>query len=175
MQKGQSTDCPSTKLDMQNTRLFPIVAIKGYSYVINLPANIKIDNIFHADCLQLALTNMMLGQIKDLPLPKDVKGHLEYHVACILASKVERGVLKYKADQEGFNLDNMYYVAVGFKNTPHKLQQYHNLNPDTASPPVRLATWLDAYKKDKEAEDQEDNNIMVNAGKPTCCCRKQGR
>jgi hypothetical protein len=47
----------------------------------------------------------------------------------------------------------MYYVAVGFKNAPHKLQQYHNLNLDTTSPPVRLTTWLDTYKKDKEVED----------------------
>ena len=46
---------------MQNARLFPIVAMKGYSYVVNLLANIKIDNIFYADCLQLALTNIMLG------------------------------------------------------------------------------------------------------------------
>ena len=104
-----------------------------------------------------------------------MKGHLEYHVACILASKVECGVLKYKADWEEFDPDNMYYVAVGFKNTPHKLQQYHNLNLDAASPPVRLAAWLDAYKKDEEAEDQEDDNVAVNAGKPTHCCRKQGR
>ena len=83
---------------MQNTGLFPIVAMKGYSYVINLPANMKMDNIFHADYLRLAPTNIMPGQIKDPPPPEDVKGHLEYHVACILASKVERGVLKYKAD-----------------------------------------------------------------------------
>ena len=112
--------------------------MKGYSYVINLLANMKIDNIFHADCLQLVLTNIMLGQIKDLLLPKDMKGHLEYHVARILASKVERGVLKYKADWEGFDPDDTYYVAAGFKNAPHKLQQYHDLNPDTASLPVRL-------------------------------------
>ena len=96
-------------------------------------------------------------------------------MACILASKVEYGVLKYKADQEGFNLDNIYYVAAGFKNTPHKLQQYHNLNPDTTSPPVHLTAQLDAYKKDKEVEDQEDNNITVNTSKPTHYYRKQGR
>ena len=117
----------------------------------------------------------MLGQIKDPPPPKDVKGHLEYYIACILASKVEYRVLKYKVDQEGFNLDNIYYIAAGFKNTPHKLQQYHNLNLDTTSPPVRLTAWLDAYKKDKEVEDQEDNNIVVNTSKPTHCYRKQGR
>ena len=160
---------------MQNTRLFPIVAIKGYSYVINLLANIKIDNIFYIDCLQLALTNIMLGQIKDLLLPKDIKGHLEYYVACILASEVEHRVLKYKADQEGFNLDNMYYVVVGFKNAPYKLQQYHNLNLDTTSLPMHLTMQLDAYKKDEEVEDQEDNNIIVNTSRPICCYRKQGR
>ena len=138
---------------MQNARLFPIVAIKGYSYVINLLANIKIDNIFYIDYLQLALTNIILGQIKDLLLLEDVKGYLEYYMAYILASKVEYRVLKYKADQEGFNLDNIYYIAVGFKNTPYKLQQYHNLNLDTTSLPMRLTTQLDAYKKDKEVED----------------------
>ena len=160
---------------MQNTRLFPIVAIKGYSYVINLLANIKIDNIFYTDYLQLALTNIILGQIKDLLLPKDVKRHLEYYMACILASKVECGVLKYKADQEGFNLDNIYYVVVGFKNTPYKLQQYYNLNLDTTSLPMHLTIQLDAYKKDKETEDQEDNNIIVNTSKPIYYYRKQSR
>ena len=160
---------------MQNTRLFPIVAIKGYSYVINLLANIKIDNIFYIDYLQLVLTNIILGQIKDLLLPKDIKGHLEYYVACILASKVEYRVLKYKVDQEGFNLDNIYYVVVGFKNTPYKLQQYYNLNLDTTSLPMHLTIQLDTYKKDKEVEDQEDNNIIVNTSKPTYYYRKQGR
>ena len=117
----------------------------------------------------------MLGQIKDPPLPKDMKGYLEYYVACILASKVEYRVLKYKVDQEGFNLDNIYYVVVGFKNTPYKLQQYYNLNLDTTSLPIYLTTQLDAYKKDKKVEDQEDNNITVNTSKPTHYYRKQGR
>ena len=160
---------------MQNTRLFPIVAIKGYSYIINLLANIKIDNIFYIDYLQLALTNIMLGQIKDLLLLEDVKGHLEYYIAYILASKVEYRVLKYKVDQEGFNLDNIYYIVVGFKNTPYKLQQYYNLNLDTTSLPIHLTIQLDTYKKDKEVEDQEDNNIIVNTSKPIYYYRKQGR
>ena len=160
---------------MQNTRLFPIVAIKGYSYVINLLANIKIDNIFYIDYLQLALTNIILGQIKDLLLPKDIKEYLEYYIAYILASKVEYRVLKYKVDQEGFNLDNIYYVVVGFKNTLYKLQQYYNLNLDTTSLPMHLTTQLDTYKKDKEVEDQEDNNVTVNTSKPTHYYRKQGR
>ena len=160
---------------MQNTRLFPIVAIKGYSYVINLLANIKIDNIFYIDYLQLVLTNIILGQIKDLLLPKDIKGYLEYYIAYILASKVEYRVLKYKVDQEGFNLDNIYYIVVGFKNTPYKLQQYYNLNLDTTSLPMCLTTQLDTYKKDKEVEDQEDNNIIVNTSKPIYYYRKQGR
>ena len=56
--KGWSTDKPSTKLDAQNIGPYKFLEIQGHSYVVDLPAYIKIGNVFHIDRLQKTAINL---------------------------------------------------------------------------------------------------------------------
>jgi hypothetical protein len=50
------------------------------------------------------------------------------------------------------------YPASDFKNSPGKLREFHNAEPASPGPPVRLEEWEKRWTEDQTAEDHADDN-----------------
>lgn len=145
VRKGWTSDRPSIKLDNQLAGPYPIVAMKGHSYVIDLPQHMKMDNVFHADRLRKDPQDPLPGQKKEPEEPIEINGEKEWTVEKILSSRVRNGVLQYKVDWQGYDPDDTFYDASGFIGAPHKVQAFHEKYPNAPGPPARLQDWLNAY------------------------------
>ena len=53
-------------------------------------------NVFYANCLRKASTNLLLGQVEPKEQPIEIDGHPEWLVQEILDSCLYRGRLQYK-------------------------------------------------------------------------------
>ena len=69
--------------------------MKGHSYILELPEHMKMDNVFHADCLRKAVDDSMLDQIQDSEPLTEVNGQPKYTVEKILASQICNNILQY--------------------------------------------------------------------------------
>src|SRR5277367_775824 len=58
---------------------------------------IRVHPVFHVSLLEPYRENTLPGRTQEPPLPVEVEGELEYEVARILDSKIERGRLRYSA------------------------------------------------------------------------------
>jgi len=141
---------PSRKLGEQNEGPFEIVEKVGNSYRLALPDSMKIHPIFSPDKLRLAANDPLPGQSIDPPDPVRVHGEDEWEVEEILASRIHRGKLQYRAKWRGTDEDQRkWFPARDFKGAPHKVRDFHARYPDKPGPPRRLQEWLQAW----EAED----------------------
>jgi hypothetical protein len=66
--------------------------------------------------------------------------------------------LKYRVKWLGYDDDPKWYDAANFKNSPHKLYEFHKANPTRPGPPQRLDYWMQCWKEDRDAEDHPDDN-----------------
>ena len=159
--KGWITERPSLKLDHQAAGSYRILSIKGHSYVVNLPKHMKMNNVFHADCLKKASDDSLSEQIQDPEPSTEVNSQLKYTVNRVLASRVCNNVLQYQVTWEEYNPDSEWYDAEGFIGLSQKLKNFHDAYPNEAKLPQRLQVWLDVYRDGKELEPTEENNLAV--------------
>ena len=82
--------------------------------------------------------NPLPGKEKDPEPPVTIEGPEEWEVRGIIASRIYRNKLQYRADWKGYNADKAFYDAKGFKECSYKLRQFHRDNPHAAGPPKRL-------------------------------------
>jgi len=163
--KGWTTSRPSLKLDHQLAGPFRITSMKGNSYELDLPANMKVGNVFHADRLRKDPNNPLPGQLQEPEPPITINNEPEWTLDQILASRVYRGTLQYQASWSGYDPDNTWYPAENFIGSPHKVQEFHTQYPDSAGPPTRLQHWIDAYLKGDELEPCPEDNVAIKEGK----------
>ena len=83
----------------------------------------------------------------------------------ILALRIHRGKLQYRAKWQGYNKDPNYYDTEGFKNSPYKLRQYYEEYPDKPGPPRRLREWLTVWENDGLIRAHNDNNAAEYSGR----------
>lgn len=93
--------------------------------------------------------------------PLDVE---EWEVEAILASKVERGVLKYQVQWEGWKRDPEWYPASNLTHAPTALKKYHDEHPTHAGPPDTLQAWLDAELWGDEVPAYDNDDKPVHHG-----------
>ena len=158
-------DSPSRKLGNQNIGPFLIKARKGFSYELELPANLKhIHPVFHAKLLRKDPNNPVPGQ--SVPEPEElviIPGQKEFAVDEILAVKLIRGKLKYRARWSGCDEDPVYYQASNFMYSPHLLKKFHLAHPELPGPPAGINSWIKAYEDGREDYGELENNSTMDA------------
>ncbi|EJT68104.1 hypothetical protein GGTG_14317 [Gaeumannomyces tritici R3-111a-1] len=92
-----------------------------------------------------------------VPTPANEK---EWEVEEILASRTNYKKLQYRAKWVGWETDETWYHAEGFKGSPH-LKQYHQNYPEMPGPPVRLEQWLRAHEDGVDVEHHPEDNKPV--------------
>jgi hypothetical protein len=75
-----STDRPSKKLSEQMAGLYKVLAKKGHSYKVELPALIKIHPVFPAGSLRRDLNDPLPGQANAPPPPVNITTNDKYKV-----------------------------------------------------------------------------------------------
>ena len=128
----------SLKLNHQAAGSYCILSMKGHSYVVNLSKHIKMNNVFHADCLRKASDNSLSEQIQNLKPLTEVNSQLKYTVNKVLASQVHNNVLQYQVIWEGYDSDSEWYDAEGFIELPQKLKNFHDAYLNEAESSQRL-------------------------------------
>lgn len=162
IKKSWSTDRPSDKLDFPMTRSsYKILARKGHSFEVDLPASWRMRRVFPPDRLRLDPRNPLPGQGYERPEAEVVHDDDEWEVDHIVASRVYHGVLQYQVQWRGWDPDPEFYDANGFKNAPAKLRAFHDDYPEAEGPPRRLAAWEAACLNDDEDEPHADDNLPV--------------
>jgi hypothetical protein len=82
----------------------------------------------------------------------------EYEVKHITGVCLYRGKLWYTVHWTGWKVDQTFYPASNFKNSPGKLRQFHKANPAKPGPPERLEKWEERWAEGKTAEDHPDDD-----------------
>lgn len=82
----------------------------------------------------------------------------EYEVEQILEARVYRRKLQYCVKWLGYEDDPAWYDASNFKNSPHKLREFHTANSTRPGPPERLNVWLRCWEEDRDSGDHADDN-----------------
>jgi hypothetical protein len=93
-----------------------------------------------------------------------VKEDDEYEVEQILEVRVYRGKLQYRAKWCEYNADLTWYDASNFKNSPHKLREFHSANSTRPGPPANLETWVQCWEEDRDADDDPSDNKPKRSG-----------
>ena len=105
----------SQKFDIKQMRPFRVLEVVGntkLAYKLELPAQMQIHPVFHVSLLEPYRESMLPGRIQATPQPVEVEGQLEYEVAWLLDSKIERWRLKYLVDWVGYGPEELTWEPV---------------------------------------------------------------
>jgi hypothetical protein len=158
--KGFTTTAPTIRLESQWAGPFRITAMKGHSYVLEMPNWFKGKNLFHANRLRKAAMDPLPQQHRAPPPIEEINGEAEWEVEKVLASRLtgRNKKLEYQVSWKGCDPDDKWYPASNLKNAPVALEDFHQRHPDAAGPPVRLKYWLRAAANDQTEGPYADDN-----------------
>jgi hypothetical protein len=133
------TTRPSRKLDVKRMGPFQVLEVIGdgkLAYKLELPAPMRrIHPVFHVSLLEPYRENVLPGRVQEPPPPVEVEGELEYEVAGILDSKIERGRLKYLVDWVNCGPEERTWEPVeNVENSPDAIAAFHRAYPLRPSP-----------------------------------------
>jgi transposase InsO family protein len=160
--RNWNTDRPSKKLDHQMVGPYPILAQEGHSFRVQLPQSMKIYPVFAPNLLRKDKSNPLPGQIHLPDPPLQVTGDDEWEVHELLAVKLTRTKLSYRASWLGHDEDPEWYPASDFKYAPHKLKAFHLAHPALPGPPRKLQEWLQAWEDGKEDYDELEDDTVAS-------------
>jgi hypothetical protein len=121
-----------------------VLAKEEHSYKVKLPALIKINLVFPTESLRRNLNDLLPSQANAPPPPIKVTANNKYKVQEIIAVKLTKEKLTYRARWTSADKDPKFYPASDFKYSPHLLKRFHLANPTLPSPPANLPLWLQA-------------------------------
>ena len=131
LHRNIGTQHPCDKLDFKKLGPFTIVAeINSMAFWLNLPASMKIHDVFHVSLLEKYVPNIIPGRHVEPPPPVVVEGELEYEVDEVLDSRIFRGVLQYLVSWKGYNIgDHSWEPLENLSNCAESLEEFHNRYP----------------------------------------------
>jgi len=125
---------PSKKLSEKNLGPYTIIAQVGsLSFMLRLPDSMRaVRPVFHVSQLKPAIPNTILDRIQPPPPPVEVDGELEFKIAEILDSKVDRRCKSCKllylvhwSSYEGTDKETSWLLATELGNATELLEDYH--------------------------------------------------
>ena len=132
------TTRPSQKFDMKWMGPFQVLEAVGnakFAYNLELPAPMRIHPVFHISLLEPYRKSMLPRRVQAVPQPIKVKGELEYEVARISDSKIERWRLKYLVDWAGYGPEErMWEPAENVVHAADAVTDFHRDYPLRPSP-----------------------------------------
>ncbi len=149
---------PSRKLSEPWTGPFKVLERVGHSYRLELPSGSSIHDVFAPELLKRASDDPLTGQESAQPPGEIIAGETEWELEEILAVKLVRKTLKYRASWVGYDPDPAWYPASNFMGSPHKLREFHERNPNEPGPPRMLQKWIEAWEQGRDDfQDLTDN------------------
>jgi len=128
--KNIQTERQSKKLDHKVVGPYRVMELIGSACRLQLPASMKIHNVFHTWLLRKDPNDPLPGQINAPPPPVVVEpGTEEWEVERILDAKKVRGVLKFKVGWKGYPPDPEWYNADGFGNSADLINAFYKQYP----------------------------------------------
>lgn len=82
----------------------------------------------------------------------------EYEVERILEARIYCRKLQYRVKWLGYDDDREWYDAANFKNSPHRLHEFHIANANRPGPPKRLDNWVQCWEEDRDAINHPVDN-----------------
>ena len=136
------TTRPSHKLSEKFLGPFEILAKAGsHSYTLRLPDTIRgVHPVFHVSMLEPATPNEIPNRVQSPPPPVDVQGELEYEIAEVLDSKIDRRrscKLLYLVRWLGYeNTDEEFswLPATELEHAKELTSDFHSAYPDKPGP-----------------------------------------
>ncbi|KIN99009.1 hypothetical protein M404DRAFT_156300 [Pisolithus tinctorius Marx 270] len=133
---------PSKKLSEKNLGPYPVIAQAGtHSFTLRLPDSMRaVHLVFHVSQLKLAIPNTIPNRTQPPPPPVEVDGDLEFEVAEILDSKVNRCCrcwLQYLVrwtGYEGTDEETTWVLATELDNASELVQEFHSRYPTKPGP-----------------------------------------
>lgn len=123
---------PSKKLDDKRIGPFKIIRkIGNSSYELLLPTSMKIHNVFHVSLLSEARASQIPGRRTDPPPPVEIDNEIEYEVAAILDSKLQRKRLLFLVDWYGYGpSDRTWEKAENLENAQDAIMEFYRQHPN---------------------------------------------
>jgi len=132
------TTRPSRKLDVKRMGPFKVLEVVGegkLAYILELPVQMRVHPVFHVSLLEPYRENILPERTQEPPLPMEVEGELEYEVAGILDSRVERGRPKYLVDWVDCGPEERTWEPMeNVDNAPDAVAAFHRAYPLRPSP-----------------------------------------
>jgi len=138
---------PSKKLSEKNLGPYTIIAQVGsLSFTLRLPDSMRaVHPVFHVSQLEPAIPNTIPDQIQPPPPPVEVDGDLEFEIAEIIDSKVDRRRKSCKllylvcwSSYEGTDKETSWLLATELGNATELLEGYHVRYLDKPGPLVSM-------------------------------------
>ena len=137
------TTRPSKKLAEKNFGPYEIIAQpSSLSYTLRLPHAFRaVHPVYHVVMLEPAPTSNIRNRTDDPPLPVEIEGEVEYEIAEILDTKLDRRrrcQLQYLvrwSGYEGTDEETSWLTADELSHAKELVQDFHNAYPDKPGPP----------------------------------------
>jgi len=165
---------PSRKLDMPTNGPFRVLKKIGSSYRLELPASMKVHDVFPASKLRKDPNDPLPGQVQDKPLPINITGDDEWELEQVLACRKQRSNLSYRVTWLNHDVDLDWYDASDLKYAPHKLKDFHLSHPEQAGPPSKLPEWIKAWEDGVDDYDYLDSDKEMDQRSRTSFFRRGG-
>ncbi|KIO12138.1 hypothetical protein M404DRAFT_78797, partial [Pisolithus tinctorius Marx 270] len=133
---------PSKKLSERNLGPYPVIAQAGtHSFTLRLPDSMRaVHPVFHVSQLEPAVPNTIPNRTQPPPPPVEVDSELEFELAEILDSKVDRchrcwlQYLVRWTGYEGTDKETTWVLATELDNASELVQEFHSHYPGKPGP-----------------------------------------